>query len=533
VQFHFGNHVIDLGRRELRRGQELIAIEPQVFDLLVHLLKNRDRVVSKDDLIEVVWGGRIVAESTLTSRINAVRKAIADDGVQQRFVRTYARKGLRFVGDVREVAEPRSDGSHDTHGQSAALAGGGAIAANEALDSTGKPTVAVLPFRNLSGDPEQEYFSDGMTEDIITALARHRSILLIARSSSFAFKHREADVRQIGRALGANYIVDGSVRRIGGRIRVSVELIETENGRHIWADRYDRDFKDIFELQNEIAATIAARVEPEVGSAERQRAARKAPQVLDAWDLLHLGTSRFYKSKAEDNIEAQRLFRRAIELDPTLAQAYAYLSYAIVLSMIYFETPPDDAQMNEAVELAGTAVQLDEQDAMIRFVLGRALLAHKSYSEALAQLEVALNLNPNLAVVYCGLGDSLTYEGRIREAIPYFQKAIDISPFDPQRWAFCSYRALAHLFAGEFDQAVEWANAAIRIPNCHYWPYAHRVSALGHCGGDEEISAAVKELLQQKPDFSVDHARSRLFYVKDHAQLTLYLEGLRRAGIDE
>jgi tetratricopeptide (TPR) repeat protein len=146
---------------------------------------------------------------------------------------------------------------------------------------------------------------------------------------------------------------------------------------------------------------------------------------------------------------------------------------------------------------------------------------------------VALELNPNLAVAYCGLGDSLTYEGRIREAIPYFQKAFDISPFDPQRWAFCSYRALAHLFAGEFDQTVEWANAAIRIPNCHYWPYAHRVSALGHDGGDEEISAAVTELLQKKPDFSVDHARSRLFYVKDHAQLNLYLEGLRRAGIRE
>lgn len=237
-------------------------------------------------------------------------------------------------------------------------------------------------------------------------------------------------------------------------------------------------------------------------------------------------------ASAADNIEAQRLFRRAIERDPKLAQAYAYLAYAIVLSMIYFDAFPDSARMDEAVKLARAGVQLDEQDAMIRFVHGRALLAHKCYADALAELEIALGLNPNLAVVYCGLGDSLTYEGRIREALPYFQKAIDLSPFDPQRWAFCSYRALAHLFAGEIEEAIEWSNAAIRIPNCHFWPYAHRVSALGHSGRSEETRAALSELLQQKPDFSIAYARNRLFYVKDRAQLELYAEGLHRAGVN-
>jgi TolB-like protein len=532
VQYLFGDHVVDLSLREVTRGRELVAVEPQVFDLITYLLRNRDHVVSKDNLIEAVWQGRIVSESTLTSRINAARKAIGDDGENQRLIRTYPRRGLRFVGEVREVeGDAQPNDRPDEVIEPVTLAPIDDSTSRKTFEGTGKPTVAVLPFKNLSGDSEQEYFSDGVTEDIITALSKHRSILVIARTSSFAFKNRQTDVRQIGRDLGADYIVDGSVRRSGDRIRVSAELIETEGGRHVWADRYDRDFERIFELQDEIAATIAARVEPEVGTAERLRVERKKPQALDAWDLLHLGAKHFYTAQSDANIEAQRLFRRAVELDPTLAQAYAYLSYSIVLSMIYFDAPPDGARMNEAVELARMAVQLDEQDAMIRFVYGRALLAHKSYPDALAQLVTALELNPNLAVVYCGLGDSLTYEGRIGEAIPYFQKAIEISPFDPQRWAFCSYRALAHLFAREFDRAVEWANAAIQIPNCHYWPYAHRVSALGHCGGSEEIRMAVKELLERKPGFSIEYARTRLFYVKSTEQIELYTEGLRRAEI--
>jgi TolB-like protein/Tfp pilus assembly protein PilF len=531
VQYRFGDHVVDLSRRELRRGPELVPVEPQVFDLLIYLLRNRDRVVSKDDLIDAVWQGRIVAESTLTSRLNAARRAIGDDGEHQRLIRTYSRKGLRFIGDVRESEGEPAPGESAIQAAAPAAPPAADSAIHAMREATGKPTVAVLPFKNLSGDPEQEYFSDGVTEDIITALSKHRTILVIARSSSFAFKNRETDVRQIGRDLGANYIVDGSVRRSGNRIRITAELIETEGGRHVWADRYDRDFDRVFELQDEIAATVAARVEPEVGTAERTRVERKAPGSLDAWDLLHLGAKQFYRAQPDANIEAQALFRRAIELDPSLAQAFGYLSYSIVLSMIYFDAPPDPARLDEAVELARQAVQLDERDAMIRFVYGRALLARKSYDDALAQLETALELNPNLAVVYCGLGDSLAYEGRIGEAIPYFQKALDISPFDPQRWAFCSYRALAHLFAREFDQAVEWANAAIRIPNCHYWPYAHRVSALGHRGGKEEIDSAVKELLERKPNFSVAFARSRLFYVKSVEQIELYVEGLSRAGI--
>ena len=520
-QFLFEGHRLDVERRELRRGSERVMLEPQVFDLIACLVKNRDRVLTKDDLIAAVWGGRIVSDSTLTSRINSARKAVGDTGGEQRLIRTYARKGVRFVGEVQKTTESLF-AEPEAQGVSVPL-----------VESRGKPSVAVLPFDNLSSDPEQEYFSDGVTEDIITALSKYRSILVVARNSTFALKGQGGDARRIGRDLGANYIVQGSIRRIGPRVRITAQLVETESGQQIWAEQYDRELQDIFEVQDEITATVAARIEPEIGNAERALAERKSPQAFDAWDFFRLGTKHFYKSTAGDNCESQRLFRRAIELDPSLAEAYGFLSYSIVLSMIYFDAEPDDALLNEAVAIAKNGATLDERDALIRFMYGRALLARKSYSEALGELEIAAELNPNLAVVYCGLGDSLAYEGRIDEAIPYFQRAIDLSPHDPLRWAFYSYRALAHLFAREFDLAEEWARKATRVPSCHYWGFAHRLAALGHLQRPDELKAALTELRQINPNFTCKFAQGRLFYVKNPNQIALYIDGLRQAGVPE
>lgn len=543
MQLFFGDYVLDKERRELRRSSEQIALEPQVFDVLLYLVQNRDRVVTKDDLIAAVWDGRIVSDSTLTSRINAARKAVGDSGEQQKVIKTYARKGVRFVGDVRpaSVRDPTGVPTEQAQGPIAASSPAihGALDPDPAVPGpgvlgwSGKPSVAVLPFNNLSGDPEQEYFSDGITEDIITALSKYRSLMVIARNSTFAFKGTGGDVRQVGLTLGAEYIVEGSVRKTGQRVRITIQLVETEGGRHVWAERYDRDLQDLFTLQDEITTTIAGRIEPEIESAERLRVERKATPALHAWDFFRLGTKHFHKSTGADNLEAQRLFRRAIELDPELAEAYGYLSYAIVLSMIYFDAEPDEERLEEALRIGRKGVELDGQDGLIRFMYGRALLAQRAYGHALAELETAVELNPCLAISYCGLGDSLAYEGRISEAIPYFQKAIDLSPYDPLRWAFYSYRALAHIFGREFDLALEWAERATRVPNAHYWAFAHRVAALGHLNRPGDLSTAVPELLQRKQTFSCRFARKRLFYVKNPDQLELYLDGLRKAGIPE
>lgn len=539
MRFLFGDCILDPTRRELTRAGEAIHVEPQVFDVLLHLIRNRERVVSKDDLLAAVWGGRIVSESTLNSRINTARRIIGDSGEHQHFISTIARRGFRFVGDVRQerIDSKRNDESlvpavaPTEPEQPYGLEGDRQTSLGERFG--GKPTVVVLPFNNMSGDPGQEYLSDGITEDIITVLSKHRSLLVIARNSAFSFKGHSGDVRRIGTELRADYIVEGSVRKIGLGVRITAHLIETEGGQLVWAEQYDRELEEIFELQDEITRTIAARIEPGVGSAERLRAERKPREALQAWDLFHLGLVHFYKFAAEDNREAQQLLRRAASLDPKLAQAFAFLSYAIVLSMLYFDAKADDESLNEAESLAKKGVELDDQDALIRFIHGRVLLARQAYGDALAELETALELNPRLPAVYCGLGDTLAYEGRYAQAIPHFERAINLSPYDPQRWAFYSYGALAQIFAGDFDRAFGWAQRAIRIPNCHYWPFAHRVAALGHMQREEELRIAVAELLRRKPGFSCGFARKRLFYVKNPLQLNRYVEGLRKAGIPE
>jgi TolB-like protein/Tfp pilus assembly protein PilF len=529
MRFLFGDCILDATRRELSRSGRAIHVEPQVFDLLVYLIRHREQVLSKDELLAAVWGGRIVSESTLNNRINAARRAIGDSGEQQHFIRTVARRGFRFVGEVRQ--EPVDSTATLTEPGAPSQVEGEGQPSGPFREASGRPSVAVLPFANMSGDPAQEYFSDGITEDIITALSKHRSLLVIARNSAFAFKGQGSDVRRIGAELRADYIVEGSVRRIGRTVRIAAHLIEADGGRLIWADQFDRDIEEIPGLQDEITCTIVARIEPGVSTIERMRAERKPPEALQAWDLFHLGMKHFYSFSALDNRKAQQLLRRALALDPRLAQACAFLSYAIVLDMLYFDAEPAASLLQEAEALARRGVQLDDQDALIRFVLGRVLLARGAYADALAELETALELNPSLPAVYCGLGDTLAYEGRFSEAIPYFEKAINLSTYDPQRWAYYSYGALAQLFAHRFDKALEWAQKATRIPNCHYWPFGHRVAALGHLEGAAESRNAVAELLQRNPGFSQDFARKRLFYVKKPFQLDVYIEGLRKAGI--
>lgn len=530
MRYAFDEFVLDSALRELRRGDRIVHAEPQAFDLILHLLRNRERVVSQEELLETIWDGRLISESTFRSRVNSARRLLGDDGHRQRLIRTVARKGLRFFGEVVDVGAAAEEGHEQQGGTPDPGADQGKY--RLAQSDTGKPVVAVLPFVNLSGDPTQEHLGDGITEDITTALAKHRSLLVVARNSAFAFKGHAGDVRRVGAALGADYLVEGSVRRTDDRIRITAHLTETTSGRLIWADHYDQGIEALFELQDAITAMIAASVEPRIGSEERLRVSRK-PGDLQVWDLFHLGTGRLYKATREDNREAQRLLRLALDRDGALAQAHAYLAYAILLSMLYFDAEPEEERLAEALRLARQGIELDPQDAMIRFVHGRVLLATRNYRDALDELETAVKMNPALAIGHCGMGDSLAYEGRYSEAFPHFQRAIELSRYDPQRWAFYAYRSLAHLFAREFHLACEWAQSATCVPNCHYWAFAHRVAALGHLTDAKRIEAAVTELLGRRPDFTCRFARERLFYINSDEQLDLYLEGLRKAGIPE
>ena len=310
----FEDFSLDSDRRELRRGGELLSVEPQVFDLLQYLIRNRDRVVSKDDLMSAVWQGRIVSDATLSSRINAARSALHDSGEEQRLIRTILRKGIRFVGAVREEG------------------GAEATVAMErpkpALGLPDRPSIAVLPFVNMSGDPEQDYFADGMVEDIITGLSRIKWLFVIARNSSFAYKGRAVDVKQVGRDLGVRYVLEGSVRKAGNRVRISGQLVEAEDGRHLWAERYDRDLTDVFALQDEITISVVAAIEPNLRRAEIERVKRKRPDNVDAYDLLLRALPDVYTCMPEGSAKGLPLLEQALAIEPTYALAHGYAAWA-------------------------------------------------------------------------------------------------------------------------------------------------------------------------------------------------------------
>jgi TolB-like protein len=266
--FKFDDHVLDIERRELRRGTKPVALEPQVFDLLVYLVHNRSRVVSKDDLINGVWGGRAVSDSALTTRLNAARRAVNDSGAAQRVIRTVARKGVRFVAEIAEdIARVPA-----------------ATMPEPAAAFSDEPSIVVLPFANLSGDPEQENFIDGVVEEIITALSRIRWLVVVARNSSFAYKGRAFDVKRVRRELRVRYVLEGSVRKVGDRVRITVQLINATNGAHLWADRFDGSLADVFELQDSVAKSVTGAIEPALQAAEAARAAGRPVSDLGAYD---------------------------------------------------------------------------------------------------------------------------------------------------------------------------------------------------------------------------------------------------------
>lgn len=523
--YRFAAFELDMDRFELRKNGAPVPIEPQVLSLLALLVANRERMVSKNEIHEKIWSGRVVSEAALSSRIRSVRNAIGDDGGAQRLIRTVYGKGFRFVGEVSEITgaltSPGPDDSNGIHNADAA-----------GKDPT-RPVIAVLPFVNLSDDTEQAYFSAAVTADIVAHLSKHRWLDVIARNVTLGCLGDEVDLRQLAGERKVSYVVEGSVRRAGNRIRVTAQLHDVTTGINLWSDRYDRRLEDVFIVQDEITAMIAARVEPEIGLAERQRVLRAGSSDLRAWDCYHLGVAHFFRFTAEDNREAQRLLQKSRELDPSFGEAHAWWAYAVILGMVYWDTEPADELLDEALAATRKALELDDHNAVFYALKARVQLARGEYDNAIAENEIAIDLNPTLAAAHCGLADSLAYEGRYDEAIQTFQRAIDLSPNDPQRWAFLTYGALALIFKGDYEGALKWAERASRIPNCQYWTTAHRAVALALLDRQDDARKAVDQLREEKPEFSCAFARKKLFYLKRPEQIKRYLEGLKKAGVPD
>lgn len=540
MRYQFHDFILDTETHELYCNAQLLHGEPQVLALLSLLVEKAGTTVSKDDIYETIWPGRVVSEAALSSRIKTLRQLLGDDGKSQTYIRTVHKKGFRFVAEVMCIEVNAEFKGHDQTSEQGTTSIGDRVTkssedavthSSSTRSTNSKPFVAVLPFSNLSSDPEQEYLSDGITSDIITHLSKHHWIGVVSRNSVFGYKHKSVDLNQLGAELNVSYVVEGSVQRSAERVRISVKLIDTCTGANRWAERYDRQLTDIFDLQDEIAEMVAARLEPEIGYAERNKVVLSRPANLAAWDYYHLGVSHFFRFTSEGNIEAQVLFRKSTELDSNFGEAHCWWAYAVLLGMVYWDTEPSTVLLKQALDACNKALSLDSRNAVYYAFRGRVQLARCEYESALLDNERAIALNPTFSAAHCCLGDSLAYEGRYAEAIASFERALSLGPNDPQLWAFLSYGALAHIFSNDYETALNWARRASNIPNCQYWATAHRVVSLAYLGRVEEAARTITALKNENPKFSLEFARQKLFYLKDENQKSHYLEGLKMAGL--
>jgi TolB-like protein/cytochrome c-type biogenesis protein CcmH/NrfG len=382
----------------------------------------------------------------------------------------------------------------------------------------------------MSGDPEQEYFSDGITEDIITALSRLHWFFVIARNSTFAYKGQRLDVRQVGRDLGVRYLLEGSVRKSGQRLRITSQLLDAITGNHIWSERYDRELTDMFALQDEITASVAAAIEPRLLAAEAIRSQKRSGGDLDAWDLMMRALTHYWRMTTADSSIAIELLRQAVERYPNYGPAHSMLAFALLVSSHVGWIPEKGPDLAYAAGLAHQAAQLDDEDPWGHVALGYLAFTARQTDDAVREYRRALDLNPNFATAYGYLGWALVFDGQSDEAVQNFQRALRMSPHDPLRAFFCSGTGVAHYYGGRYEEAVNWARTAIQLrPG---FTAAHRIlcASLAMAEREEETRAAMAKLRQLQPNISVEWIKQYVPYTA--RAMPHFLEGMHKAGLD-
>ncbi len=391
-----------------------------------------------------------------------------------------------------------------------------------------KPSIAVLPFANMSGDPEQEYFSDGITEDIITAISRIRQFFVIARNTTFTYKGRAVDVQAVARDLGVRYVLEGSVRKAGNRLRITAQLIDGTTGNHIWADRYDRELEDIFDIQDEITQTIAGQIEPELGRAEHERMRLEPPDNLDAWALYHRAMAHYQKWTRDENLAARELFRAAADRDANFAAAFAGLSWTYSQERLYGAA---EADMSAAAAHGRRAIELDDKNAFAHLALGRAIHLSGDSRAGKIECELALQLNPSSAAAHIQLGLVHLFLHDVEKAVLYISQGIRLSPFDPESGVNQGRLANAYLAAQQYALSVTHARQSAG-KWIHWIPHAVMVSALAHLGQTTEAKQELEALNLVKPGCSVQYLRDN--WPPHHPDYVDHmLDGLRKAGLPE
>lgn len=525
--YRFDRFTLDAERRELRRGCELVAIEPQVFDVLKYLIDNRDRVVSNDDLIAAVWQGRIVSNTTVSTRMNAVRRAIGDTGERQQLVRTVARKGYRFIVKVEQCTVGENGAAQAAPGGAQTID----LPSATTLALPAKPSIAVLPFVNLSGDAEQEYFADGITEDLTVALSQFRWLFVIARNSSFVFKDKMVDARQIGRELGVRYLLEGSVRKSGHRLRITGQLIEASTGVHLWAGRFDGAYDDIFELQDQVTASVVGAIAPKLERAEIDRAKRKPTENLDAYDYFLRGIASTHLWTKDATADALDLFHKATASDPDFATAYGMAAWCYIWRKMngWMIDPAQD--IAEVKRLAQRAAALGDDDAVALSFAGHALVyvAH-DVEDAAALIDRALILNPNLASAWNASGWVKTFLGETDAMIDHMARAMRLSPLDPLMFSMQAITALGHFFAGRYGEAAAWAEKSVRERPKMLITLRVAAASFAAAGRARDARRAVARALQLDPGMRVSNLKDRLMMLQPE-HFAQYAKSLHKAGL--
>jgi adenylate cyclase len=508
----FGRFRLHLRRQRLLHDDEPVEVGGRALDILRLLAEAEGAVVSKDELMARLWPGRTVAENNLHVHISALRKALDEHGEGETYVVTVPGRGYRLAHLL---------GSQPTEPDEASSA--------QHLPLPDKPSIAVLPFTNLGADPEQEYFADGIAEDIITSLSRYPSLFVIARNSSFTYKGQPTDSRQVGRELGVRYVLEGSLRKGSDRVRVTGQLIEAETSKQLWAERYDCQLSDIFAVQDEIAAAVTTAIAPAIADAELYRALRKPPDNHDCWSAYQRGLWYLSRATSEDNKAAQRHFTEAIAIDPNFSGGNSGLALAQMQEAGLFATRAVAEARISIKALALRAVACDESDAEAHACLSWALNFDGDYEGALAEARRALEISPNLASAHRALGTTLIFSGEPRKGLVALQTSIRLDPRDPLLAWHLNRVAIAHYFAGDYQAAADAARRVIRSYPDFPLIYRWLAAALGQTGRVDEARVALDNAIKIGGGSFDVYVRQRVPWhrAEDYEHM---LDGLRKAG---
>lgn len=491
--YRFEDFVLDTARVELSGAQGAVSVEPQVFALLLLLVENSERMVSKDEIIEKIWDGRVVSESALTSRIKSARQALGDDGKRQRLIKTVHGQGFRFVGAV------RAEGA-------AKLALSPAVAADLAPEHQApiseKPSIAALPFRLVGVAGPHAAIADALPHELISQMSRLRWLFVIARGSSFRFRGAAPDIVEIGKALRVRYILSGMVEVVGDRLAVTVELADSRDGGVLWGERYAASIEEIYEIRSKIITSVIAALEIQIPLHEAQRARLIGPDNLDAWSAYHLGLQHLYRFNKKDNDAATAMFERAVSLAPDFARAHAGLSSTHFQNAFLNYNKNREADGLAARKTAERAIELDPLDPFANFSMGRVHWVEDNIAGGIGWLDRAISMSPNYAQgVYArAWADTVNGEGGVgRENIDL---ALNLSPLDPFRYAMLGVRAFTHLSQNEVPDAARWADEAARTPGAHVL-IAMIAVAIHEINGDHEKALGWAENTRRRnPDVS-------------------------------